>query len=243
MRVARLLRTVLLAPVFLVGTLLAAAAVVVVSLIKRDSPVVDSIVIGWSRFFLALAGCRLAVEGSDKIDRSAQFVFIGNHLSNLDIPVMFLATGMPIRYLAKAELFKIPVLKQAMAAMGIVRVDRIRGSAIHSEINAGVTSAKERGHSLIIFPEGTRSANGELSSFKKGAFRIAITNQLDIIPVTIVGTWEAWHPHSAVVRGGPLRAVVHDPIPVASLSAKDIEDVRAQVHRVIAKEYKSLRPN
>ncbi len=235
------LRTLVVAPVFLIGTLLACVVVFTTSLIKRDSPLVDSVVRGWSRLFVALAGSRLEVRGQHNIDPSRQVVFIANHISNLDIPVMFLATEMPIRYLAKAELFKIPILKQAMNAMGIVKVDRVRGSAIHSDVNAGVAAATGRGQSLIIFPEGTRSMSGQMGPFKKGAFRIAITNQLDIIPVTIVGTWESWRPGSKIVMGGPIQAMVHEPISVEGLEIDDINTLRDQVHKVIKREYESLR--
>ncbi|MFC2177050.1 lysophospholipid acyltransferase family protein [Actinomycetota bacterium] len=241
MKVLQGLRTILVAPIFVIGTLLAAAVVALISVVRRDSPLVETIVIGWSRFFVGLAGSRLTVEGVERFDPSGQFLFIANHISNLDIPVMFLATRMPIRYLAKAELFKIPILKQAMDQLGIVRVDRLRGSAIHSEVNTGVAAAQARGHSVIIFPEGTRSENGEMGPFKKGAFRIAIANQLDIVPVTISGTWEAWRPLSKIVMGGPLRAVIHDPIPVAGLDLTDLDDLRTRVHHVIKKEYESLR--
>jgi 1-acyl-sn-glycerol-3-phosphate acyltransferase len=241
MKVLRALRTILVTPVFVIGTLLAAAVVAIISFIRRDTRLVDAIVIGWSRFFIALAGSRLTVEGVEKFDATRQYLFIANHISNLDIPVMFLATRVPIRYLAKAELFKIPIFKQAMVQIGIVRVDRLRGSAIHSEVNAGVAAAQVRGHSLIIFPEGTRSLDGEMAPFKKGAFRIAITNQLDIIPVTIAGTWEAWRPLSKIVMGGPLRTVIHDPISVSGLELADIDDLKTQVHEIIEKEYKSLR--
>ncbi len=241
MKVLHALRTVMVAPIFLIGTLVACTVVFTTSMIKRDSPVVDSVVRVWSRFFLALAGSRLEVEGQDNIDPSAQVVFIANHISNLDIPVMFLVTGMPIRYLAKAELFKIPVLKQAMNAMGIVKVDRVRGSAIHADVNAGVASATGRGQSLIIFPEGTRSMSGQMGPFKKGAFRISITNGLDIIPVTIAGSWEAWRPGSKIVMGGPIQAVVHEPISVDGLELDDINMLRDQVHAVVKKEYESIR--
>ena len=241
MKVLHALRTVAVAPIFLIGTLVACVIVFTMSMIKRDSPAVDSVVRGWSRFFLALAGSRLEVEGQDNIDPSSQVVFIANHISNLDIPVMFLATGMPIRYLAKAELFKIPILKQAMNAMGIVKVDRVRGAAIHADVNTGVTSATERGQSLIIFPEGTRSMSGQMGPFKKGAFRIAITNDLDIIPVTISGTWESWRPGSKIVMGGPIQAVVHEPISVDGLDISDINKLRDQVHKVIKDRYLASR--
>jgi len=240
MSVLRGLRTVVLAPVFVIGTLVASAIVFVLAATDRTEAA-DRAVRSWSRFFLALASSELSTEGSEQIDRSGQYVFIANHLSNLDIPVMFLATEMPIRYLAKAELFKIPILKQAMDALGIVKVDRIAGAAIHYEVNEGVAAARAHGDSLIIFPEGTRSVSGNMAGFKKGAFRIAITNQLDIIPVTIVGTWEAWRPHSKIVMGGPVRAVIHERIPVEGLTLADMNSLRDQVHTVINKEYLAQR--
>ncbi len=242
MSVLQGLRTVVLAPVFVLGTLVASAIVFVLAVLDRTDAV-DRVIRSWSRFFLALAGSDLVTDGQERIERSGQYVFIANHLSNLDIPVMFLATEMPIRYLAKAELFKIPIFKQAMDAIGIVRVDRIGGAAIHYEVNVGVAAAREHGQSLIIFPEGTRSASGEMAAFKKGAFRIAIANQLDIMPVTLVGTWEAWRPHSKIVRGGPVRAFIHDRISVQGLTVGDIDSLREQVHSVIRKEYEAQREN
>lgn len=240
MKVLRGLRTVLLAPVFVLGTLIAALTVLALAAFKRTDAV-DRVIRSWSRFFLLLADTSLTTMGQEKIDHDGQFVFIANHLSNLDIPVMFLATEMPIRYLAKAELYKIPILKQAMDAIGIVRVDRVRGAAIHSEVNVGVATAKEHGQSLIIFPEGTRSDSGEMADFKKGAFRIAIASELDIIPVTIVGTWEAWRPHTKIVMGGPLLTVIHDPVSVSGLDLTDIDTLREQVHTTIHKEYEAQR--
>ncbi|NND03264.1 MAG: 1-acyl-sn-glycerol-3-phosphate acyltransferase [Acidimicrobiia bacterium] len=240
MSVLRGLRTVVLAPVFVVGTLVASAIVFALAATNRGEAA-DRAVRSWSRFFLSLAAAELTTDGAEQIDRSGQYVFIANHLSNLDIPVMFLATEMPIRYLAKAELFKIPILKQAMDALGIVRVDRIAGAAIHYEVNEGVAAARDHGDSLIIFPEGTRSLSGEMAGFKKGAFRIAITNELDIIPVTIVGTWEAWRPHSKVVRGGPVHAFIHEPISVQGLTLADMDELRDRVHTVIRKEYETQR--
>lgn len=241
MKVLHGLRTVLLAPLFVIGTLAASASIVIVSFLRRDSAIAERTVLGWSRFFLFLAGSHLEAAGRDYVDPSRQYVFIANHISNLDIPVMFLAAKTPIRYLAKAELFKIPIFKQAMDALGIVKVDRVKGAAIHSEVNAGVAAARARGHSLIIFPEGTRSLTGEMSTFKKGAFRIAITNQLDIVPVTIIGSWESWTPQSKIVTGGPIRAVVHEPIPVADLTLDDMNELRDRVHRIINDTYKEQR--
>ena len=230
-----------LAPVFLLGTLVASSIVFTLAVFNRDRAV-DRAIMRWSSFFLGLAGSTLTTEGQERFASDGQYVFIANHLSNLDIPVMFLATEMPIRYLAKAELFKIPVLKQAMDAIGIVKVDRIAGAAIHYEVNQGVAAATAHGDSLIIFPEGTRSVSGEMAPFKKGAFRIAISGRLDIVPVTIVGTWESWRPHSKIVYGGPVQAIIHDPISVQGLTIADMDMLREQVHTIIRKEYEARRP-
>lgn len=94
--------------------------------------------------------------------------------------------------------------------------------------------AKERGHSLIIFPEGTRSTDGTLHDFKKGAFRIAIANDLTVVPVTIDGTWQVWRPNSRVFYPGDVTTTIHEPIPTADLAITDIDELRNKTHAAVA---------
>jgi 1-acyl-sn-glycerol-3-phosphate acyltransferase len=130
----------------------------------------------------------------------------------------------------------------AMRRIGMVKVDRQRGTAIHSEVNSGVKEATNRGHSLIIFPEGTRSVDGNPAPFKKGAFRIAIANSLTIIPVTIQGTWEIWPPgQRTVTPGRVIRTVIHDPIPTNGLTLSDMDDVREQARKAIVTGWEKLK--
>ena len=208
---------------------------------KPDSPGIDRIIRSWSRTFLLAAGTKLSVEGRETIDPDGQYVFVANHLSNLDVPAMFLTAPVPIRYLAKKEVYKIPLVAAAMRRVGIVKVDRQSGGAVYAGVNVGVAAAKERGHSLIIFPEGTRSDDGELQTFKKGAFRIAIANNLTIVPVTIQGTWEVWPPGSKLIFPGRARTIVHDPIPTGDLTLGDMDAVRSRVHDIISETYTALR--
>ncbi len=228
------LRTVLLLGPFLVLTIPLAGVVFVASVVRKDTAFIEGIIRVWSLLFLATAPVRLDIEGRERIDPTRQYVFVASHLSNFDIPAMLLAAPVPIRFLAKKELYQVPVLAQAMNGIGIIRTDRQGASAAHAEINQGVARAKGRGHSLIVFPEGTRSDDGILAPFKKGAFRIAITNELPVVPVTISGTWEAWPPGSKLIYPAAARVVLHEPIPTADLTVLDINSLKDRVHAVVA---------
>jgi len=88
--------------------------------------------------------------------------------------------------------------------------------------------------SLMVYPEGTRTKDGDLRDFKKGAFRIAVDNDLPIVPITLHGAFEAWPPGSRVCWGGPVTMVVHDPIPTHGLSTADIDDLRDRTREIMA---------
>lgn len=228
------IRTAITVPVFFLITLMFAAWVFVAAHVRQDGPHIDRTIRVWSRWFLTIAPIRHTIVGRDTLDRNGQYVFVANHLSNFDIPVMFLAAPVPIRYLAKKELYKIPILASAMEAIGIIKIDRKAHGRAHAVINDGVRRAKERGHSLIIFPEGSRSVDGELHEFKKGAFRIAISNDLTVVPVTIDGTWDVWKPGARIFYPGTVTTTIHDPIPTTNLGVEDIDDLRQECHQVIA---------
>ena len=240
-KVVAAIRTVFVVPLFFGFTLFIAGLVTVVAVLRPDSPVVERLIRAWSRAFVRAAGSRLTIEGRGKVDVAGQYVFVANHLSNLDIPVMFLTAPVPIRYLAKKEVYKIPMVAMAMRKIGIVKVDRGGGNAMHSVVNAGVAAAKARGHSLIIFPEAHRSISGDLRTFKKGAFRIAIANGLPVVPVTIEGTWEVWPPGSKLFYPGKVQTRVHDPISTTGLTLGDIDELRKKVHEIIGSSYEAMR--
>lgn len=222
-RLFAIVRTAVAVPVFFVVTLGFAVVVILLSFLRRDTPTIDRTIRVWSRIFLALGPVSLEVNGREHIERGRQYVFVANHLSNFDIPVMFLTTApASIRFLAKKEVYKIPLVAQAMNAIGIIKTDRGAGGRAHAFINQGVAAAKARGHSVIIFPEGTRSDDGRMANFRKGAFRIAISSDLPVVPVTIEGTWEVWRPGARVFYPGRVKATIHEPIPTHGLGLTDI---------------------
>lgn len=195
----------------------------------------------WAHLFLLTTGTRVTVEGLDRLDPRASYVFTGNHISNIDIPVMVGRLPVSVRFLAKKELFAVPVLGGAMRAIHIVRTDRKAGPMAHREINEQVGRVITAGLSLVIYPEGTRSRDAELMPFKKGAFRIAIDNGMPIVPVTITGSERVWKPGSKLIRGGPVRLVIHEPISTVGLTQNDIGDLRDRVREIVAERYAAIR--
>lgn len=236
-----MLRTIVGVPLFFIFTLGLAAYLILVAVIRPFHPYLDVIIRFWARRFLGVAPVDLIVEGRDRVDPDNQYVYVANHLSNFDIPVLFASLPSRIRFLAKKEVYKIPIVAGAMRRVGIVKIDRAAGQRAHAAINEGITRTRSHGYSLIIFPEGTRSRDGDFHAFKKGAFRIAIANGLDIVPVTLEGTWEVWPPDAKVFYPGRAHVVIHDPIPVSDLTLTDIGDLRDRTHAVIEKTWHELR--
>lgn len=217
-----------------VSTLIAAPTVMVIAAVNDTSPWIERVIRIWSRVWLSVSGTELTVVGSENIEAGKSYVVVANHLSTLDIMVCFLSVPLPIRYLAKKELFRIPILAQGMRAVGIIEVDRSARSAIHAQVNTQSKELIAKGRSLIIYPEGTRPRNGALDPFKKGAFTMAIASQLPVLPVTIHGTYEAWRPGTLRVHGGRVTAIIDPPIDTVGMTQQDSGQLTGTAYRVIA---------
>jgi 1-acyl-sn-glycerol-3-phosphate acyltransferase len=163
---------------------------------------------------LALGGVSLRVSGVNHIDPRRQYVFMVNHQSNLDIPVLLQSLpGFQLRWLAKRELLWVPFLGWAVWAARHIAVDRgDRNDALRS-----LKKAKERmaaGISIVIFPEGTRSSHGELLPFKRGGLLLAAKTQTPIVPVTINGSWKILAKGDWRFRRGEIEITVGMPVSV-----------------------------
>lgn len=215
------------------GTLVLGTAATIVGHVRPTSPLVQRIVVAWARSWLIPAGVRLEVRGADLVDRSTSYVVTSNHLSNIDVMVCFLALPVPIRYLAKRELFRVPILAQAMRAIGIVEVDRqhSRSVSILDSVNRQSQTVIDRGHSLIIYPEGTRSRDGELKPFKKGAFTMAINAGMPVLPVTLYGTREVWRPQTPWIHRGTVIVIIDPPIATDGMDRSHADKLRDRVQQ------------
>lgn len=222
------------------ATILAVAVISIIVLFDDTSPVIDRIIRVWSRIWLVTTRTDLVVEGQDNIDPARSYIVVANHLSALDIMACLLAVPLPIRFLAKKELFRIPVLAQGMRMVGIIEVDREARGAIHTDVNRQSRELIEKGRSLIIYAEGTRPRNGVMKPFKKGAFTMAITSGLPVLPLSIHGSYQAWPPGTPLARGGSIRVIIDKPIETEGLSTSDTGELRDQVREVIAARVSSM---
>ena len=156
---ADLFRTAVTFAGAVVMTIVCAAAVMIVSRLSPRSHAVERIIRLWSRTWLLLSGTRLRVVGGENVDTSRSYVVVANHESAFDIMACFLALPVPIRFLAKKELFRIPILAQGMRAIGIVEVDRQARIAIHEQLNAQAKELIAAGRSVIIYRAGRGPAS------------------------------------------------------------------------------------
>lgn len=238
-------RTFILVPIFFFYTLFQAAKVLWAGRSSSTGPKterkMERIIQRWARHFLKIPPIALTVEGADRVDPDRRYVVVSNHTSNFDIPVLFSAVPTPIRFLAKKELYKIPLVGPGMDAAGIVKVDRGGAISTRQAINDAAKETFRRGYSLMVFAEGTRSRTGDMAKFHKGAARLAIDNGADLLPVVISGTFDINPPGSWFVYPGSATVRILDPIETGDLTFRDITPLTNEMHGMMSKTYESAR--
>ena len=241
-RVLATARTFVIVPIFFVYSLILATFVIIVALFDPAAPVIDRTVRHWSGLFLRIPPCSVTAEGLEHVDPTRRYVVASNHLSTFDIPLLFRVLPVNGRFLAKKELYRIPIIGTAMKRIGIIKIDRQAGASSRQAINEGVQLAAERGYSLLVFPEGTRSTTGELLPFKKGAFRIAIDTGLPLLPVVLEGTDRISLRGGKVFYPGAAQVRILPPIETADMTNKDdLNDLLRTVEKDMQETYREMR--
>jgi 1-acyl-sn-glycerol-3-phosphate acyltransferase len=158
---------------------------------------------------------------------------MANHLSFLDGPLLFYLIPQVVRVILKKEIFRIPIIGWAMGYVGFVPVDRKGLKSGRRSIERATRLIKTKRYSYLIFPEGTRSRDGKMHWFRRGAFFLAINSQVPIVPITIEGTYDLMPKGSLITKKGTVRVIFHKAVSVNSLTEEDMpalmEDVRAQI--------------
>jgi 1-acyl-sn-glycerol-3-phosphate acyltransferase len=185
-----------------------------------------------------LCGIRVRTVGREQLEDGRAYLFMSNHVSNLDPPVITTHLGRRIAIIAKQELFNIPLFGRAMRVARFVEVNRASPrSAVESVANAA--HVLQSGLGMLVFPEGTRSPSGRLLTFKKGPFQLAMEAGVPVVPITIVGSYEAWPKGSMALHAGEVVVHFHAPIDPRQFATKEalLAAVRAAIHSTLPEQY------
>ncbi|HPD61332.1 MAG TPA: lysophospholipid acyltransferase family protein [Thermodesulfobacteriota bacterium] len=184
----------------------------------------------WGRLLLLVAGVKTEIQGVEKISPSVSYIIMANHQSYFDI-FLLLFSPVLIRWMAKKELFKIPIFGKILRWIGAIEVDRENKSKAYLSIKKAVDKIRE-GSTVLIFPEGTRSADGELLPFNKGGFSLAVLSGAPILPITIKGSRKIMPKGSFRVFPGSAKISVHTPVETTGLTLKDRDQLQEKIKAI-----------
>ncbi|HEY3929639.1 MAG TPA: lysophospholipid acyltransferase family protein [Candidatus Koribacter sp.] len=208
----------------------------IASLFDRDGRIQHWFARTWSRMILGTTGCPITIVNPEKLNAGGPAVYVVNHLSAFDIPSLYTALPFQFRIMAKKELFRYPVLGWHLTRSGQIPIDRDNArSSLKSLVRA--SEALKNGMSLVVFPEGGRSADGQLQPFLGGSFYVAIKAQAPIVPMALIGTYEALPMNSFHVRPRPFQLVVGDAIPTTGYAPRQMDKLAAQAEAAVAELY------
>ena len=211
------------------------------SLFDRDGRVQHWLARNWAKMILKILGVRVKVRGLENVDFSRPAVYASNHLSALDIPVLYATLPIQFRILAKKELFVYPFLGWHLKRSGQIAVDQQDARASLRSLNRAGESLRE-GMPLVVFPEGGRSPSGELQEFMGGAFYAALKAQVPVVPIVITGVRELLPMNSFHALPGEADVVYCHPVSTDGLTPRDMEKLAAEVRQVMQQELATRMP-
>jgi 1-acyl-sn-glycerol-3-phosphate acyltransferase len=219
-----------LIPAISVYTIVCGSISLLSTLVDRSGDFAHRCARVWARLILATSGVRVAVAGLERLDLTRSYVFAANHQSIYDIPIVFTALPFQLRIVAKQSLGRIPFMGWHLHFAGHLLVDRTRPGA-------GVVKKMARlvgeHHSLIVFPEGTRSIDGAVQRFKGGSFALAVEGGLPVVPITISGSRHVMTKGQLTVRPGHVSVTIHDPMETANVPREAVREMAERVRAVV----------
>lgn len=221
-------------------TVLFAIAIILVSFISKGGNAPHIVARVWAKCLLIVSGIKVSVKGYSNIDPVRSYIYMSNHLSNFDIPVLLAYLPVQFRWLAKAELFKVPLFGHAMQRAGYISIDRSNQKFAIKSLNKAASTVRD-GTSVLIFPEGTRSLSHRIQSFKKGGFALAIDSGVSIVPIIIYGTRMIMSKEQILIKPGNVVLEIAEPIEVSGYSRKTKGDLMERVRNTIIESFERVK--
>ena len=240
-----MIRTVVILIWIVLITVVCACLAIALSLFRKDGDLPHLAGRFWAKSVLLISRVKVRVVGLRHIDPHAPYIYMANHQSMFDILALLGYLPVQFRWLAKKELFQIPVFGLSMARVGYISIDRSDRRAAHKSLSDAAQKIAQ-GVSVIIFPEGSRSTDGSIKPFKAGGFHLAVRSGRPIVPVVIYGTYHVMPKGSLHIRPGLVVVSIHPPVDTASYNnrtKKALMDTIRCIMKQDLERIKAARPS
>ena len=224
----------------IIVTIIWSTIVIIVTPINYKGKITDFVIKIWAKHVLAISFIKVKTVGIENIKDNQNYIYIVNHSSWFDILISLVAIPGSIKFVSKKQVFYIPIFGWAMWMAGYISIDRSRGIKAMRSIEKSAAKIRN-GISVIMFPDGTRSKDGSIQPFKRGAFLLAAKTKVPIIPVTINGAEKVLPKDTLRLSGGTVEIVFDEQIPTIDIKSKDDElKLLEKVRNVIIKNKKVI---
>lgn len=223
----------ILLPILVVITIITAVVTIIMSYLIKNVSITSVPAQLWSRVVCFISFVHVSIEGLDNLEDGQSYIFVANHQSMFDIWLIYGWIGRPFSWVMKKELRKIPFVGLACEKIGHIFIDRSNAMEAKRSIEAAEKKLKD-GNCVVIFPEGTRTRDGKVGSFKRGAFSMASDLHLPVVPISIIGAYERMSRYDWQVKPGPLKMKIHKPIPCESkLTEQEVRALAGRAREII----------
>ncbi len=207
--------------------------IIAVGLFDKEKYYTGKLIKMWARWVIWSTGIQYEIDGLDNLNLDKQYIFMSNHESALDIVLGVAAIPSNLVFLAKKELFRVPVFGWAMEAAGMIKIDRQNPEIARKSVSEAVDTLMHSSFSTLIYPEGTRSNGEELLPFKKGGFILAIRTQLPVVPITILGAGNVLPKGTLAIKKSHIKMIIDNPIPTLEMDINDKDQLLQDCRNII----------
>ncbi len=235
-----MIRTALIAVWVVLSTLICGLIVIVASFFKEGGNLPHLVGRCWAKSILFVSRAKVSVQGLHHINPGTTYIYMANHQSMFDILALLGYLPVQFRWLAKKELFQIPIFGYSMARVGYISIDRSNRKSAHKSLLEAAQKIAQ-GVSVVIFPEGTRSPDGQIKPFEAGGFHLAIRSGRPIVPVVIYGSHYVMPKGSLRIRPGMIAVSINPPVDTAPYSNKNKKELRDSVRSIMGQDLEKIR--
>jgi 1-acyl-sn-glycerol-3-phosphate acyltransferase len=230
-----MLRHILVSTGIILDTFILGLIYIFLSPIDFKGKIFDFLSRNWSKIILFISGVKVKIIGIGNINKNRSYIVVSNHQSLFDIPVIIANFPLSVRMIAKKELFWIPIFGWAIYIAGHISIDRGSGRKAKRSLEKALEKISKKRFSVVVYPEGTRSPDGEVKEFGKGAFRLAFESKLPILPVAIKDSRKVLPRGSLRINRGEIKIVIGKPISTENIEKRELNKLKDKVRSEIMK--------